>query len=205
MKAKSESDTILATSLARQIYRLDDLADVIDCCGRSPLVAGGKRAPAGDLPQEPASLASRHGKVGIWRSVETPSGRQFLREPVPEAYSRHWADVAQIARKTTRPRVVLVGASVARGALCEPHICPASALRALATRNFGANAIEVVDLARTALMLDQAFDLMDASLQLEPDGIVLFAGNNWHEALEHFRNFCRRFRTLGTMPLRCRG
>lgn len=112
--------------------------------------------------------------VGIW-------------EPGPEGHERsathrkdwhHWADIPTIPRKGERKRVLLLGESVARGFFYDPELNPAQILEATLTAALG-ESVEVVDLARSDLKGTDLADLVAETLALEPDALVVFAGNNW--------------------------
>ena len=63
--------------------------------------------------------------------------------------------------------------------LYDPHFTPAQALQKIMDAACGPAKIEVVDLARTDLMHEQLQELIVQALHLEPDALVIFAGNNW--------------------------
>lgn len=67
---------------------------------------------------------------------------------------------------------------MARGYLYEPFYTPAMVLQSLLEGVLGRGSVEVVDLARTD-MSTEIKDLAISAAALEPDGIVLFGGNNW--------------------------
>jgi hypothetical protein len=92
-----------------------------------------------------------------------------------------WADTAQFsARKTRNKRVLLIGESVARGFVLDPWRTPASVLQGLLdARNADT---EVIDLACTGISATALLQLTQAAMQLEPDEVVVFAGNNWWNA-----------------------
>ena len=112
-------------------------------------------------------------RLGIWepRAAED-GGLEFARIPATADEWRYWADVDRIPRKTGK-RVVLVGESVARAYLFDPELTLAQMLAA----SLGG---DVVDLARTDLGADHLPVLFDGLPVLEPDAVVLFAGNNWN-------------------------
>jgi hypothetical protein len=112
-------------------------------------------------------------RIGIWDAVPVEGGSiEFARSADLATDWRYWADVERIPPKNGR-RVVLVGESVARGYLFDPAITFAGMLEA-------ALGVEVVDLARTDLTAIELPALFEALPALEPDAVVLFAGNNWH-------------------------
>jgi hypothetical protein len=76
--------------------------------------------------------------------------------------------------------VVLIGESVARGHLYDPHFTPSLALQKMMDAACRTGEVEVVDLGRTDLVHDQLQELIPQALHLEPDALVIFAGNNWY-------------------------
>jgi hypothetical protein len=113
-------------------------------------------------------------RIGIWEPrLAADGGLGFIRSEARAHEWRFWADVERIPPKTRR-RVVLLGESTARGYLYDPAVTPASVLQRMLP---GA---EVVDLARTDLTAPELASLFDGLHALEPDAIVVFAGNNWH-------------------------
>src|SRR5882762_7735015 len=65
-------------------------------------------------------------RVGTWEAMEEPGGRSFVRASNGEPWHL-WANVQKIPPKGLARRVVLIGESVARGHLYDPHFTPALA------------------------------------------------------------------------------
>ena len=99
-------------------------------------------------------------------------GRELVRDPAQASEWRFWADVERIGPKRKR-RVVLLG-DLFSFAIYDPALTPAGVLASMLPRR------EIVDLARTDLTMMELGGLLDGLQTLEPDAIVLFAGNNWH-------------------------
>ncbi|HSE18769.1 MAG TPA: hypothetical protein VLB46_17055 [Pyrinomonadaceae bacterium] len=114
-------------------------------------------------------------QVGIWaRKIE--NGKScFVRRPETRREWLSWANLARIEPKGKKQRVVLIGESVTRGYLYDPQYTPALALQAMLDTQ---GDFEVIDLARTNLSY-QVRALAIEALQLEPDIVIVFAGNNW--------------------------
>src|SRR6185295_8111783 len=74
---------------------------------------------------------------------------------------------------------VLFGESVAAGYLYAPGLTPAGAL-AGHLEALRPGLCEVIDLARTNETLASLAATVEASIQIQPDLLVLFAGNNWN-------------------------
>lgn len=117
-------------------------------------------------------------RVGIWERRGARAGTPFVR--VQGAGDWHlWADVQEIRAKGAAPRVLLIGESVARGFFYEPFVTPALVLAAMLRRAAGRE-IEVIDLARSSLSSGDLLALTASAFALEPDALVVMAGNNWH-------------------------
>lgn len=141
---------------------------------------------AGMLPTGPAADAQpdcspgpkQLGRIGIWEPRRIDGRLSYVRAPDAAADWPQWANIARIQPKHTRWRVLLLGESVTRGWLYEPYYTPGMVLQALLERHLGTGSVEVIDLART----DMATEIQDLAVKasaLEPDAIVVFAGNNW--------------------------
>ncbi|MEL7003262.1 MAG: hypothetical protein AAFN93_11090, partial [Bacteroidota bacterium] len=88
----------------------------------------------------------------------------------------YWADLPLIPNKSARKRIVFLGESVARGMFYDPFYNPAKALQKMV----GEESFEVLDLAKTNMDLGELTTITEQSLQLLPDSLVIFAGNNWY-------------------------
>lgn len=125
--------------------------------------------------------------ISIWRPVER-EGKQIFERPAPQPFGDHYAERHHLAaeKAAMTRRVCFFGESVAAGYLYAPSLTPAKLLEralTLAATQSGATPTvpgwEVVDLARTNERLDSLVATLEASLQLAPDVLVIFAGNNW--------------------------
>lgn len=150
------------------------------------------RTPA-PVELDPASLPRGSGAgdgdgaaqpISIWRPTQE-DGEWIWERPRPSPLGDHYASRRRwSAREPGGPRrVAFFGESVAAGYLYAPWYTPAAALESLlcaASDPPGEPPWEVIDLARTNERLDSMVETFEASLQLEPDAAVFFAGNNWH-------------------------
>jgi hypothetical protein len=147
---------------------------------------------------ETSTSAPPSGRVGIWQADEHSGS--FIRSTSLTEEWRHWADVERIPAKGKSKRVVFLGESVARGYFYDPLCTPASMLESMCNISGNDPAIQVVDLARVDLNLKELIPLMMSVPVLEPDAIVLFAGNNWDNvelAPEHFYQLAAALRQGG--------
>jgi len=122
-------------------------------------------------------------RIGIWESREIDGERHFVRAQTSGSSWTSWANLGRILPKRNRRRVLFFGESVARGYFYDPHFNPASTLQAMLQAACGGESIEVIDLARVGLRFDQLWELVRACPVLDPDALVILAGNNWHPTM----------------------
>jgi hypothetical protein len=130
----------------------------------------------GSIAQERDLLNSE--TIGIWRR-QVEGGNLCWKKPENADPWGFWASVEKIEPKGDKQRIVLIGESVARGFLYDPRFNPASALRTVLTASSGRNDVDVIDLARLDLELHTLCQIAEASFALQPDALVILAGNNW--------------------------
>lgn len=119
--------------------------------------------------------------ISIWQPAEIGGEPVFVR-PDPLPLGDHYAATKVLSpKKSELPlRVAFFGESVAAGYLYAPHITPARVLEDQLRAAGGADNFEVVDLARTNETLASLAETVRTSLQINPDVLVIFAGNNWN-------------------------
>ena len=81
------------------------------------------------VTEEPVDPAGKI-RVGTWEARDDAHGRSFVRVETGDPLHL-WANVQTIPPKGSRCRIVLLGESVARGYLYDPHFNPALALQAM--------------------------------------------------------------------------
>jgi hypothetical protein len=126
-----------------------------------------------------AAWSAAPDRVGIWERKLKDGDSYFARRVDMMAEWNYWANVGRIAPKGASRRVVFIGESVARGYFYDPQFTPAMSLEKILSSRLGEGEVEVVDLARTSLEMDGLSALARSALALEPDAVVIFAGNNW--------------------------
>jgi hypothetical protein len=138
-------------------------------CGESAAIGEGGTVP---------------GLIGIWE--RNGAGTAYLRSPRLASEWFRWASVNRIEPKDPSSlRVIFTGESVARGWFYDPLYTPASVLEAVLNPTIDADRrVEVVDLARTSMGLE-IDDLIRSASCLNPDAVVIFAGNNWATSMHH--------------------
>ncbi len=119
--------------------------------------------------------------ISIWQPQRVAGELIFVR-PEPLALGDHYA-----TRRILRPksaelprRICFFGESVAAGYLYAPHLTPAQVLEGQLRAVAGAEAYEVIDLSRTNETLYALAATIESALQLAPDVLVIFVGNNWN-------------------------
>jgi len=163
----------------------------------------GSSEEVGSLTKEPKKPGDTPGKlrVGTWEAMDEPTGRSFVRVKTNEPWHL-WANVQKIPPKGPRRRVVLIGESTAKGYLYHPRFAPAQVLQQMMNSACGPGQIEVVDLARVNILNNQLQELITQSLHLEPDALIVFAGNNWsplgYAPEDHLLEMASAFRARGS-------
>lgn len=154
---------------------------------------------AGERPRAAPAAAPCH--IGIWEPQKCGNEYRFVRPTEPREQASLWANVATLEPKGRRKRVVLIGESVARGFFFDPHFNSAMVLQNTLREASGDREVEVVDLARTDLTMDQLLELAGSAVQLAPDAVVVLAGNNWQPTIGlsplHFLDLSDRLRNGG--------
>jgi hypothetical protein len=138
--------------------------------------AGLRRIAATPLPD---LRTTRGARVGIWEQEHVGDAPAFVRRTDLQA-AEFWSAAERIPpRSPCRRRVVLLGESVARGFYYDPHFNPAMCLQRMLGMGLGED-IEVIDLARIDVDIVPLLTLCKSALLLQPDAMVIWAGNNWH-------------------------
>jgi len=153
----------------------DDMARLLSGSGGESALLLMERFGLLSIPEKNPS-GVRSGLIGVWEAG--PQG--YERSEALRDEWLNWADVQYIPPKGERKRVLLLGESVARGFLYDPDFNPAKALET-ALRTALGQPVEIVDLAKVNLMGPQLTGLIDTAPVLEPDVLVVFAGNNWFQ------------------------
>ena len=128
-----------------------------------------------------AASTSRERAISIWEP-RTEDGATVWVRPEPGPFGDHYATRRELRPKRAELplRVAFFGESVAAGYLYAPHLTPAGVLEAQLRAAGGDSNFEVIDLARTNETLAGLLATVRASFQINPDVLVLFAGNNWN-------------------------
>ncbi|GGG03243.1 carbamoyltransferase C-terminal domain-containing protein [Paenibacillus aceti] len=135
------------------------------------------------LPPRTLLTESVEEKVGIWRRQAPGSQGEFVRDARNRHEFCHWAQVERIPPKGARTRIGFAGESGARGFLLDPFHNPATCLEELLNGTLGAEEMEVVDIARVSIRLRDLQSVCLQSSLLEPDVLVIYAGDNWRKSL----------------------
>lgn len=108
--------------------------------------------------------------IQIWQPTD-----DGWRRPPAGPLGDHYAatEVIRAKQPDGPPLVLLVGESVAAGYLCAPGHTPAGVLAGLLPGH------EVIDLAKANESLTELVTTVADGMQLEPDIVVMWAGNNW--------------------------
>ena len=184
MEYTSKLNKTLASRLADAVYSEGgtDIVRLLRLAGFfGPLSANLSESPLDDMNHRPGNSqdsSSNSERIGIWEKKQEDGKTYFVRTKEALKDWNFWANLGRIDAKGTKKRVVLIGESVARGYLYDPQFTPAMALERILQSQCGETEIEVIDLARTNLGFELR-ELAISALQLEPDAVVIFSGNNW--------------------------
>jgi len=130
---------------------------------------------------EVESQDSKPRPVSIW-SPETVNGELVFVRPdraiLGDSYSPR-KTLTSSKRESCR-RICFFGESVAVGYLYEPYLTPATVLEHQLRSVAGEDAYEVIDLSKSNESLVPLVATIRRALQLDPDLLVIFAGNNWN-------------------------
>ncbi len=170
-RASDELAELLATPEGLRTARLLQLTEALES-----RPARGAAGTARSMPVEPSTPRA----ISIWQPRRRGDESVFER-PEPHPLGDHYASrrVLTVAKPSGTKRICYFGESAAAGYLYAPHLTPAEVLERQLCAATG-DSYEVVDLARTNETLDSMVRTVASSLQLEPDLLVIFAGNNWN-------------------------
>ena len=174
-RASDELAALLSTPEGLRTARLLQLTEALQV----------DRTVEGPSPR-PDPAADDPRPIGIWqprqhRSDPSRAGLTFVR-PAPLPLGDHYAKRRSLnaVKEPGVTRVCFFGESVAAGYLFAPHLTPAGTLQRRLLETAGETSFEVIDLARTNETLRTMTETVNHSLQLAPDLLVLFVGNNWN-------------------------
>jgi hypothetical protein len=118
--------------------------------------------------------------IGIYSPEERNGKIFYIRDKRYEHEFPLWCSQEEIAPKElSKKRVILLGESVARGYFYDPTYSCATLLQTFLNDSQDQVQFEVVDLARSSIFIHQLLDLYRSAMVLDPDVVVIFAGNNW--------------------------
>ncbi len=132
-------------------------------------------------------LGDTPAPIGIW-TPDTRDGRLVFGRDEAAATRDWWPPHARLEpKRSLLPlRIVLLGESTAAGWFYAPELTPATVLGEQLTAARGRGIYEVLDLTMVNLQAPALVELAGAALQLDPDVLVVFAGNNWPQRLPSF-------------------
>ncbi|MFA0964344.1 hypothetical protein AB9P05_21240 [Roseivirga sp. BDSF3-8] len=129
--------------------------------------------PEEEIEARDEDTAESPFQLGVWQQ----QGDQMVRNPDWNRQFHMWHDMESFPLTSNKKRILFIGESVASGFLFDRHYRPAYVLQGILDAE--AKDLEVLDLARLGLGLDELIELLEKSPRLSPDAVVVFAGNNW--------------------------
>jgi hypothetical protein len=160
---------------------------------RSP--ASDERAPLPSAEEAAEALATRYlgetaSPIGIWkpRAPQTDDGDVVFVRDDAETTRDWWPPHQRLTTKSSLLplRVILLGESTAAGWFYAPALTPTAVLATNLDAARGPGIYEVLDLTMVNQQPSDLVELAGAVLQLAPDVVVVFAGNNWPVRLPSF-------------------
>ncbi|MBL6449599.1 hypothetical protein JMN32_25030 [Fulvivirga sp. 29W222] len=153
--------------------------------------------------QEPATKStepvSRPEKVGRW--IKDDISGNYVKNPEFDSEDDNWSEVEFITPGSEDVyRIVLIGESVARCTHFPHEYCAARVVEKMLSESIPGRKIEVVDLAKEGMRFEQLMEVISESVLLNPDMVIVFAGNNWQpgSSLGTPYNFNMLQKTVGT-------
>ena len=118
--------------------------------------------------------------IGPWRPQTSDGALSFVRAE-PPGLGDPWPPHEVLRPKAPGGprRIVFLGESAAAGWFYAPQLTPALVLERQLRSVAGEGSWEVVNLAKVDLSAPELMALLGAVHQLQPDAVVVFAGNNW--------------------------
>jgi hypothetical protein len=134
--------------------------------------------------------------IGPWKPQREDDEWVFVRELTTDELlwprQNQWSDSLSLRQKKgAKRRICLIGESVAQGYFYAPFVTPAKLLEAALAEAAGPGEYEVIDVSKRGETPYSLIYRLVEVLQLAPDVIVCFAGNNFHfrffgsDGLEH--------------------
>lgn len=135
--------------------------------------------------KEEAPYPINYNSIGIWKK-SIQDGKVYYERDLEKSIDWPlWANTHKISQDKDRKRIILLGESVARGYFYDPYYTVAVELEAIINNLQGKAYCEVVDLARTSISMDDLQHVGATCKGLDPDAVVIFAGNNWFPKLQN--------------------
>lgn len=127
-------------------------------------------------------LCEGERNIGIWHK-EAENSEFYTKNKRYENEYNYWCRNKKIPDGKKGKRIILIGESVARGFLYDPHFTPAKYLEYLLNYYTEEKNYEIIDLARLGMTIEIMIRTIKQCLKLKPDLIILFAGNNFRESI----------------------
>ncbi|HLA79214.1 MAG TPA: hypothetical protein VJU18_16680 [Vicinamibacteria bacterium] len=173
---------LLATEDGLRAARLRQLIDFLAPKPEKPALPGPPAPPLrARSPRAPAPTP-----IGPWKPEGKGDQVVWVRAEGP-GLGDPWPPQPELRPKAPGGpfRIVLLGESAAAGWFYAPQMTPAGVLQEQLAQLTGPNAYEVLNLAKVDLTAGELMALATAAVQLRPDALLVYAGNNWPQ---RFRN-----------------
>lgn len=124
-----------------------------------------------------ADLENKHGTLGAWQ-LDNDKKKYFRKNDEESWWWEQERTQINLHPSEQTLRICLIGESAAHGMFFSPSITPAKSLQKVLDREIKFE-VEVIDLTRICMNKDQMLATIEGCQSLQPDFVVIFAGNNW--------------------------
>lgn len=169
----------VAQKYARLLYENSNDVQAIDECRKN---LGLKSSESQETTSQIIEHLPKGENIGIWHK-ETKNSEYYTKDTRYKNEYNYWCRNKKIPARKKGKRIVLIGESVARGFLYDPYFTPAKYLEYLLNYYTEEKDYEIIDLAKLGMTIEILIRTIKQCLELKPDLIILFAGNNFRESI----------------------
>ncbi|MBF0272420.1 MAG: hypothetical protein HQL98_10190 [Magnetococcales bacterium] len=173
---------ILANQIADRLAAVDDLPRLLESMRQLGMFSGQMDLSTHQAQPLPTpAIGEATTRIGIWEPVTEQGQTRYERIETDPFNASRWSAAEHIPPKSAKKRIVYLGESVARGFFFDPHFNPVQVMESLLATQPGDTGYEIIDLACNGQFMPGLLKLAHEAVALQPDLMILFAGNNWLE------------------------
>ncbi|MBF0190727.1 MAG: hypothetical protein HQL99_06195 [Magnetococcales bacterium] len=172
----------LANQIADRLAAVDDLPRLLESMRQLGMFNGQMDLSTHQAQPLPTpAIGEATTRIGIWQPVTEQGQTRYERIETDPFNASRWSAAEHIPPKSAKKRIVYLGESVARGFFFDPHFNPVQVMESLLAAPPGDPGYEIIDLACNGQFMPGLLKLAHEAVALQPDLMILFAGNNWLE------------------------